>query len=344
MVAAGLCHSDDHAVKGDTTYEHYPMVVGHEGAGIVDAVGPDTEGWEVGDHIVFSFIPACGACRWCVEGRSNLCDSGRYQTRGCRPDDPDSFRLDLDGAPVGQAGGLGTFSEYTVIHVNNAVKLDPALPLDVMCLLGCGVGTGWGASVYAGEISPGDVALVMGVGGIGINSVQGAHHAGATTVIAVDPVEFKREKALELGATHAFSSIDEATAYARSITNGQGADVAVVTVGVTTGEHIAQAVDAIRKGGIVVVAGIGTSNDFTGIPIDLFMFTMMEKRIQGTLFGGCNPKADIPRQIRMYEQGQLKLDPLITRTYSLDDVARGYDDLHAGLNIRGLITFGAPTE
>ena len=339
MVAAGLCHSDDHAVQGDTTYEHYPMVVGHEGAGIVEAVGPGTEGWEIGDHVVFSFIPACGACRWCVEGRSNLCDWGRFQIRGCRPDDPDSFRLSLDGVAVGQAGGLGTFAEHTLVHVHNAIKVDKSLPLDVLCLLGCGVGTGWGSAVHSGNASPGDVVIVMGVGGIGINAVQGARHAGATTIVAVDPVPFKRETARQLGATHAFASIGEATDYVRSITNGQGADVAIVSVGVTTGVHVAEAVEAIRKGGTTVVTGIGKSNDFTGIPIDLFMFTMMEKRIQGALFGGCNPKTDIPRQIRMYEAGQLVLDPLITRRYTLDEVTQGYEDLHAGVNIRGLISF-----
>ena len=338
MVAAGLCHSDDHIQTGDIVMEHYPMVPGHEGAGIVEAVGPGVRGLEVGDAVVFSFIPACGKCRWCSEGISNLCDRGRYQMRGCRPDDPDSFRLSLDGESVGQSGGLGTFSEYTVVDVNACVKVGSHLPLDIMCLLGCSVGTGWGSAVYAGDVSPGDVAIVMGVGGIGINAVQGAAHAGAATVIAVDPVPFKQATALKLGATHAFASMDEAADYARSITNGQGADVAIVSVGVTTGEHIAEGFAAIRKAGTVVVTGIGQITE-SSIPVRPWELAMMQKRIQGTLFGACNPFSDIPRQVRMYESGQLRLDELVTRKYSLDEVVRGYQDLHEGINMRGILTF-----
>lgn len=339
MVAAGLCHSDDHLQTGDLVSDHYPMVPGHEGAGVVEAVGPNTPGWEVGDHVIFTFLPACGRCRWCAEGRSNLCNSSLYTVHGSRFDDPDSFRFTLDGKPVGQLCGLGTFAERTVISTLSAVKVDKDLPLDKVVLLGCGVGTGWGSAVYAGEVTAGDVVIVMGVGGIGINAVQGAAHAGAMAVIAVDPVEFKREKAQELGATHAFGSIDEAADFARSITDGQGADEAIVAVGVTDGTHIAQAFDAIRKAGTVVVTGIGDMTGAGGIPVNPWMLTMMQKRIQGALFGSSNPMSDIPRQVQMYRSGQLKLDELITRTYRLDDIRKGYEDMHAGVNIRATITF-----
>jgi S-(hydroxymethyl)glutathione dehydrogenase/alcohol dehydrogenase len=234
--------------------------------------------------------------------------------------------------------GLGAFAERTVVNTASAVKIGKHLPLDVMSLLGCGVGTGWGSAVYAGDVKPGDVVLVMGIGGIGANAVQGAAHAGANTVIAVDPVQFKRDTALQLGATHTFAGIDEATDFARSVTNGQGADVAVVTVGVTNGDHIAQAFTAIRKAGTVVVTGIGDSFA-TGIPINTRELVLMQKRIQGVLFGACNPLSDIPRQIRMYEAGHLKLDELITRRYRLDEIGQGYEDMHAGTNIRGIIVF-----
>jgi NDMA-dependent alcohol dehydrogenase len=338
LVAAGLCHSDDHFRAGDNVAGHYPLVCGHEGAGIVEAVGPHTPGWDVGEHIVFSFLPICGHCRWCSEGLTSLCDLGAFILKGSRFDDPGSFRCHLGGEPVGQFGGLGTFSEHTVVSVNSAIKVDPDLPLDKVCLLGCGVGTGWGSAVYAAEVQPGDVVIVTGTGGVGVNAVQGAAHAGATTVIAAEPVPFKRDVAEALGATHSFASIDEADAFAKSITNGQGADKAIVTVGVLTGKHVAQAFQAIRKAGTVVVTAVGDMAAI-GVPISLFELTLMQKRLQGALFGQCNPGADIPRQLAMYRAGQLKLDELVTRTYSLGEVGKAYEDLHAGRNIRGVITF-----
>lgn len=339
MVATGLCHSDDHLRTGDIPPSHLPIVGGHEGAGIVQGVGPNTPGWEVGDHVVFMFLPSCGRCRWCNEGMTNLCDLGANLLRGSRTDDLDSFRFTLpDGTEVGQNCGVGSFAEHTVVAVDSAIKVDKDLPLDKLCLLGCGVGTGWGSAVYAAETRPGDIVVVMGVGGIGINAVQGAKHAGATTIIAVDPVEFKRDQALEFGATHVFADIAEATEYAQSISNGQGADRAIVTIGVVHGEHVAQGFGAIRKGGTVVVTGIAPSTE-VGIPVNIFELTLMQKRIQGAIFGACNPRADIPRQIEMYRAGQLKLDELVTRTYSLDQIVAAYDDMLDGKNLRGVVVF-----
>lgn len=340
MVAAGLCHSDYHLVTGDSAAGHLPMVLGHEGTGIVEAVGPNTPGWEVGDAAVFTWIPSCGKCRWCTTGKTNLCDRGQFIMAGHRFDDVESFRFHLpDGTNVGQMCQLGTFAERTLVSVDSAIKLPPGADLETLWLLGCGVGTGWGSAVYAAETEPGDVVIVMGIGGIGINAVQGARHAGAVEVIAVDPVAFKRESALELGATKAFEHIDEAAEYARSITNGQGADRAIVTVGVVEGTHVAQAVSAIRKAGVVVITGIAPDSE-SSIPISPLEFVRFQKRIQGTIYGHANPRADVPRQIAMYEAGQLKLDELITRTYTLDEIGQGYRDLDEGKNIRGGILFG----
>jgi len=339
LTATGLCHSDDHMQTGDLPVEHYPMVAGHEGAGVVESVGPNTPGWEVGDHVIFSFLPSCGRCRWCAEGLTNLCNFGAYTLRGARWDDQDSFRFSLNGQPVGQLCGLGTFAEHTLVSTLSAIKVDKDLPLDKACLLGCGVGTGWGSAVYAAEVKPGEVVIVMGTGGIGINAVQGAAHAGASTVIAVDPVPLKREIAEQVGATHSFATIEEADEFAKSITEWQGADKAIVTVGVTTGEHVAQAFQAIRKAGTVVVTGLGDMNDTKGLPINPWQIAMLQKRIQGTLYGDCNAAADIPRQVRMYRDGQLKLDELITKTYRLDDIVTAYEDMHAGKNMRGVILF-----
>ncbi len=338
LAASGLCHSDDHIATGDIMVGHYPICGGHEGAGVVTAVGPNTPGFEVGDHVVFSFLPACGRCPSCARGQFNLCDTGANTLVGSRADDPTSFRMKLDGEDVGQMAGISTFAEYTTAHVDSVVKIAKEIPLKQAALIGCGVPTGWGAAVNSAQVQPGDTVIVMGIGGIGINAVQGAKHAGATTIIAVDPVAFKREKAQEFGATHTFEGIEEATAYAQSITNGQGADAAIVTIGVVTGEHVAQAMAAIRKAGTVVVTGVGKMTDL-GAPVSLFELTMMQKRIQGSLYGENSPQDIIPKLLRMYQAGQLKLDELITREYTIDQIAEAYDDMHAGVNIRGVVVY-----
>ncbi|GAA3646502.1 NDMA-dependent alcohol dehydrogenase [Microbacterium marinilacus] len=335
MAVSGLCHSDYHLATGDSTAGTLPMVGGHEGTGVVEAVGPHTPGWEVGDKVVFSFIASCGKCRWCNEGMTNLCNLGAYLMRGSRFTDVDSYRVSLpDGTPVGQMCGLGTFAERTVVDVDSAVKLPEDAPLDKLWLLGCGVGTGWGSAVYAAQTEPGDVVIVIGIGGVGINAVQGARHAGAVAVIAVDPVELKREKALEVGATHAFATIEEASEFARTITDWQGADRAILTVGVLSGKDVADAFYSIRKAGTVVVTSIAPASE-TSIPIPPLDITRYQKRIQGAIYGASNPRADIPRQYAMYRAGQLKLDELISATYALDDIGQGYDDLLAGRNVRG---------
>ncbi len=339
LAASGLCHSDDHVATGDMPVGHYPFLGGHEGAGVVTAVGPGTKGFEEGDHVVFSFLPGCGRCRYCANGQQYICDSGANLLTGSRWDDAESFRFQTsDGTPVGQMCGLGTFAEITTVDVRSTVKIPKDIPLEVACLTGCGVGTGWGTAVQAGEVRAGDTVIVMGVGGIGINAVQGAAHAGASHVIAVDPVAFKREKAMELGATHAFENMDQAADFARSVTNGQGADKALITVGVTKGEHVAEAFNALGKAGRVVVTGLGDLTE-VGIPIPISMITLFTKEIKGALFGDQNPSSDILKMLRLYQEGKLKLDELITTRYKLDDINQGYKDMHAGKNLRGVIIY-----
>jgi S-(hydroxymethyl)glutathione dehydrogenase/alcohol dehydrogenase len=339
MVASGLCHSDDHLVTGDIPVGIYPMAGGHEGGGIVTKAGENSKGIKEGDHVVFSFLPSCGHCRWCPQGMQNLCDLGAGLLAGSRWSDPTSFRLHTpDGADVGQMCGLSTFCETTTVSADSAVKVADDLPLDKVCLLGCGVGTGWGSAVNAAEVYPGHTVIVMGVGGIGINAVQGAAHAGAANIIACDPVAFKREKAQEFGATHTAENMDEATELAKQFTNGQGADSAIVTIGVVKGEHVGQAFAAIRKAGTCVVTGLGDITE-VGAPIPLGELTLFQKRLQGAMFGMSNPNWDIHRQIDLYRDGVLKLDELITKTYTLDQVAQGYEDMHAGKNIRGVILY-----
>ncbi len=334
VVASGLCHSDDHYATGDFVAAFWPLCAGHEGAGVVEQVGPNTPGWAVGDHVVMQFIPSCGICRFCAMGRQNLCASGARTVGGARVDG--SFRLSENGQPVAQMGGISTFANYTVVDVMSTVKIAKDIPLDKACLVGCGVATGYGSAINSAGIEVGDTVIVMGIGGIGINAVQGAAHAGAMNVVAVDPVEFKREKAMEFGATHAFSSMEEAVAFAGSVTDGQGADAAIVCVGVTMPSHIGECFDAIRKGGTVVMTGIG-SMDNVGIPINPNMMTLYQKRLQGSLYGAMSPQRDIPRLLALYQSGKLRLDELVSRTYKLSEINQGYADMHAGINLRGVL-------
>lgn len=336
MTASGMCHSDDHIRVGDLPSDTYPMIGGHEGAGVVEEVGPGTDGWEIGDHVVLSFLPTCGKCRWCASGQQNLCDSGAMTLQGCRPDG--TFRATVAGDTAGQVCGISTFCESTVVSTDSAVKVARDIPLDKASLVGCGVCTGWGSAVRSAAITPGETTIVMGVGGIGANAVQGASHAGALHVIAVDPVEFKREMAERLGATRAFDNMIDATAFAQSVTNGQGADSVIVTTGVVETEHITEAFSSIRKAGTVVVTGLGNAVTCK-VDVPAVELTLFQKRVQGSLFGESNPTRDIPWMLDLYQAGMLQLDTLITTTYSLDEINQGYQDMHAGKNIRGVIVY-----
>jgi NDMA-dependent alcohol dehydrogenase len=339
MAAAGLCHSDDHILTGDLPVPPgaLPIVGGHEGAGIVEEVGPNTPGWKVGDRVVLTFLPMCGLCRWCASGMQNLCDNGARILSGVRQDG--SRRMSLDGKPIGQGAGVATFSEWSTVSVQSAIKIPDDVPLDVACLTSCGVGTGWGSAVHSADVRPGDVVIVMGTGGIGMNAVQGAAHGGASVVIAVDPVEMKRSASFGFGATHAVSSMEEATEIAQSFTNGQGADSCIMCVGVATGEHVAQAVNSIRKAGTCVLTGLPRAADDVALPISLRHIVLYQKRLQGSLFGASSPSKDIPALLELYRQGRLKLEELITTRYPLDRINDGYDDMRSGQNLRGIIDY-----
>jgi len=340
LAASGMCHSDDHIARGDLPSETLPMCCGHEGAGIVVEVGPDTPDWEVGDHVVLATLPSCGRCRWCQTGMGNLCELSASLLRGARFNDTDSFRLAMDdGTPVGQWCGVGTFSEYSTVGVESAVKIDPSIPLDRACLVGCAVNTGWGSAVNVAEVAPNDTVIVMGAGGIGAFAIQGAVHAGAANVIAVDPLPFKREMAGKFGATHMAGDMTEATELAQSMTNGQGADAAIITVGVLEPSMITEAFASIRKAGACVITSLGPSTDF-GIPVSAFELTLYQKKLLGSMFGAVAPIRDTVKMLELYQAGRLNLDDVVTTRYGLDEVNQGYADMHAGRNVRGLVDFG----
>jgi S-(hydroxymethyl)glutathione dehydrogenase/alcohol dehydrogenase len=331
---AGLCHSDLHVMQGEIA-GWLPMVLGHEGAGVVEDVGPGVTRVAPGDHVVCSFVPSCGSCHWCATGQQAICDWGAGTMRGCLPGD----RWPLSGS-AGRYGAmcmLGTFSRYGVIHQYSAVKVDPDVPLEVAALVSCGVPTGWGSAVNAADVRPGQTVVVYGVGGIGINAVQGARLAGARHVVAVDPVRLKRETALALGATHATADAEQAHAIVQELTLGVGADKAIVAVGRTGSEVVDRAFAIIGKAGTLVLTSMGGGFRDRTIQLPAQVATLWKKTIKGSLFGDCNPTTDIPRLLALYRSGELALDELITRRYRLDEVNEGYDDLLDGANVRGII-------
>ena len=347
-MVAGMCHSDEHFVTGDMVPPaellemaglppFYPVIAGHEGAGVVVEVGPGVTSVQVGDHVSASFVPSCGRCRYCSTGRQNLCDAGAgtMQMGMITDGTPRHF---LNGEPVLLMAKLGTFSEYACVAEASVIKVDPDLPLDAVALVSCGVATGWGSATKRAEVRPGDSVVVVGVGGIGINAVQGAAMAGAKRVIAVDPVEFKREKAMELGATHTFASMEEALPEVGAMTWGQMADKVIMTPGVLYGDMMQLGTALAGKGGTIVVTAIAPMTQ-TESSVNLFEIAMWNKEIKGTIFGSLNPRADIPALLGLYREGQLKLDELITRRYTLDEINEGYEDMRTGKNIRGVIVY-----
>jgi S-(hydroxymethyl)glutathione dehydrogenase/alcohol dehydrogenase len=334
MAATGLCHSDDHYTTGDMTARHLPVIGGHEGSGIVRQAGAEVHDFEVGDHVLTSFVPACGKCKWCARGLQNLCDSGARTQIGDQPRGRSRFRAHAGGSDIATMASLGTFAEWQVYDQNSLVKVvDKALPLNTICLVACGVQTGFGSAINAAE------------GGVGMNAVQGASLAGASHVVVVDPAPSKKTWAPQFGATEVFDNFAEADAFVKSVTNGQGADSAIVTIGVVKNAHIGQAYGAIRKAGTVVVTGVSAESESEPIPgLNAISIAMFQKRIQGALYGMGSPRDAMPELLRLYSVGRLKLDELITRRYALDDINQAYADMRAGINIRGVIDFMPPGE
>ncbi|MGH3633504.1 MAG: NDMA-dependent alcohol dehydrogenase, partial [Mycobacterium sp.] len=333
---AGLCHSDLHLSSPDIPVR-YPIVGGHEGAGIIEDVGPGVTKVKPGDHVVCSFIPNCGTCRYCSTGRQGLCDLGATILEGCLPDG--SFRRHAGGVDYGAICMLGTFAERATVSQHSVIKVDDWLPLETAALVGCGVPTGWASANYAGGVRAGDTVVIYGIGGVGINAVQGAVHAGAKYVVVVDPVAFKRDTATKFGATHAFATAEEAAPTITELTWGQMADQAIVTVGEVHEDVVSAAFSAIGKGGTVVVVGLTGNFAEHAVHVSADELVLFGKTIKGTLFGSANPQYDIVRLLRLYDAGQLKLDELITRRYTLDQVNEGYQDLQDGKIIRGVITY-----
>lgn len=336
LVASGLCHSDHHLRTGQSPAP-FPVVGGHEGAGVVVKVGEGVTRFAEGDHVVTAFIPACGVCEPCSRGAQNICDEGAGLLTGLSISDK-THRVTQNGEGLTQMCLLGTFSPYITVNQASLVKIENDIPLQQAALLGCGVATGWGSASEIGGTRVGDTVVVVGIGGVGINSVQGAKASGARHVVAVDPVKFKRDMAEKLGATHTFESMEEAIPAVNELTWGKMANTVVLTIGEMKGEYIAPAAALTAKGGQVVVVGMG---DYAAmdVKLNLFELTLLQKRIQGAIFGGAGPRTQIPKLLNEYRSGQLNLSDLVTQTYRLEDINRAYDDMLEGNNIRGMVVY-----
>lgn len=339
MEAAGLCHSDHHLMTGDIPMAAFPILGGHEGAGIITEVGPDVRDLAVGDHVVMSFIPSCGTCLSCQTGMRNLCDLGMGLLAGASVSDG-SFRVHTGEPPrdVVAMSLLGTFAPYAVVHQSSVVKIDQDIPFGVACLVGCGVTTGYGSAVRSAAVRPGEDVAIIGVGGVGNAALQGAVIAGARRVFAIDPVQWKREQALEFGATHVFADIESAMAPIAEATRGAMCRKVIVTVGRAEGSEVESWLGLTAKGGMCVLTAMGNvlATDTT---MNLAGLTLLQKSLQGSLFGGGNPQFDIPELLSLYRLGRLNLDDMVTREYRLEQINDGYRDMLEGRNIRGVIRF-----
>ena len=334
LTASGLCHSDEHVRVGDLPMEGLPVIGGHEGAGVVEKAGPGVTKVKEGDHVVLSFIPACGDCTWCASGHQNLCDKGAGINIGLQQDG--TARHHVRGQDARLMCMLGTFSPYTVVNQDSVVRIEDDIPLDKAALVGCGVTTGWGTAVYGARVKAGGTVVVFGIGGVGANAVQGARMAGATRIVAVDPAPYNREKATIYGATHTYSSAAEAAEAVADLTWGRMAESAIITIDVVTPTIIADAMSVVGKLGRVALTSLG-SVFLRDIQLPVFELTAWQKQIVGCLFGNANPRADIPKLLHLYRQGDLILDELITQTYTLDDINTGFTDMLEGRNIRGVV-------
>ncbi len=331
---AGLCHSDVHFRRSYSGMP--PLVAGHEGSGVVEAVGRDVTRVATGDHVVVFVVPSCGGCRWCSVGRPVLCSTLSNPDTGSLRDGTVRFRL--EGRPIGAHCMLGTFARRSVVLEESCVRIDPDVPLDVAALVSCGVVTGWGAVVHAGGAKVGDTVAVIGVGGVGINAVQAAVLTGARNIIAVDPVELKRTAAARLGATHQVRTITDARHVVRSLNpSAGGADVTVVATGSTSEEILSGAFDLTGKGGTMVVVALNDDFDERTMRLAPSQLAVNEKRIQGCLMGSANYVYDIPMILDFYRSGRFQLDKLVSRHYELEQINQGFADMLAGRSMRGLI-------
>ena len=324
ILASGVCHSDLHHIQRDT-YLVLPAVLGHEGAGVVEAVGPGVTRVKPGDRVIIAFGSKCGECYFCLRGLDHLCE---------RPL-PAHVRLRKGEQPLTPLLGVGSFAEYANVDATNLVPIPDEMPIDRAALIACGVTTGIGAATKTVKVEPGSSVAVIGIGGVGLNVVQGAWLAGAARIIAIDTLDYKLELARRFGATHVVNAQQEDPIEAvRRYTGGRGADYAFEVVGFS--KTIEQAYEMVRRGGVAVVVGFGADDDFVRLPASLMR---SGKSLVGCFYGSVQPHVDIPRYVDLYLAGRIKLDELISRRYRLEEINQAFDALRAGEVARSVIVF-----
>ena len=334
IAASGVCHSDYVFVAGKPFFESpRPIVLGHEGAGVVHKVGRGVTTVAEGDHVVLSWIYSCGVCPYCVVGRPNMCDFGRGPVIGQGYLADGTTRLHKGDVPYYHFLGVSTMAEYTVADQKSVVKVPNDVPLDKAALVGCAVMTGVGAVINAAKVSPGESVAVFGAGGVGISVIQGAVLSGAFPIIAVDNVAEKLEWALHFGATHTVDASKVDAVEAIQEITGIGAEYTFEAIGNV--KVMRQAWDATAKGGPEVVIGGAGMGDEVSLPA--LDFPLTEKTIKGTGYGGARMSVDIPKLLNLYKAGRLNLDDMVTTTYTLDQVNDAFADLRAGKNLRGVL-------
>lgn len=330
MVATGVCRSDWSVISG-TIPMPLPAVIGHEGAGIITELGEGVEKFALGDHVVLSFIPECGECFYCKNDQAYLCASKNNAAGGMLDGTTRVHRGDEDIMVMTQ---LGCMAEECIAPAISCVKINDDVPLSSAALIGCGVMTGVGAALNAAKVKPGSTAVVFGCGGIGLSTIQGACIAGAKNVVAVDTLPAKLDMAKTFGATHG-CLLEDANEFILELTEGRGADYCFEAVGNTALMQLAEA--STRPGGVCTVIGVGKMDE--QFVLSPFMLPLTGKRIQGTMYGNCNPSKDFPKLLDYYKKGELDLDGMITKTYSIDQASEAFADLTSGANARGVIIY-----
>jgi Zn-dependent alcohol dehydrogenase len=334
--AAGLCHSDLSVIDGSRP-RVMPMVLGHEGAGEVVELGPDVEGFSVGDHVVTTFVPACGHCEPCRDGRAPLCVPGAAANTAGTLLGGERRWGELHGEGDGELHhhlGISAFAEHVVVSARSAVKVDPELPFEIAALFGCAVLTGVGAAANAAHVRMGDRVAIFGLGGVGLAALLGARAAGATTIVASDRVQSKLDLALELGATHVVMAGPAAVEEVRAATGG-GADAVIETVG--NAAVLAEAYAATRRGGVTVTVGLPHPSQELKIPA--VSLVAEERTLRGSYLGSGVPALDVPRYIDAYKAGKLPVDRLLTHRIALDELNEGFDRLASGEAVRQAVVF-----
>ena len=329
--ACGVCHSDLSGTNGTIPLPP-PTVLGHEAAGIIAEVGEGVTDIAVGDTVVISWVPMCGKCPYCVEGRPQLCDVSAKATLTL-PDGTSRYK-DAKGNTLNHFAGTGVMTEYATLHRDNVIKIDPDVPLDKAALVGCAVMTGVGAALNTAKVRPGSSVAVFGAGGIGLNVIQGAALAGAEKIIAVDLEDKKLEFAAVFGATHTINpkTAGDAVQNIMALTGG-GAEYTFECIG--NAKVIEQAFAATRKGGTCVVVGVAKMTD--QVTLGAFLLPFQEKVLTGSMYGSARPAIDFPRLLNLYKSHRLKLDELVTATYKIEEINRAFDDMQKGVNARGVI-------